>query len=66
MFLKHGIDVNFGLGHATCLHLKPSTHGHDNLFPFKIDKFRLPSRQADNQLAGKSLSHMQTLGYRGK
>ena len=28
--------------------------------------FRLSSRQADNPLAGKSLLHMQTLGYHGK
>ena len=40
--------------------------GHDNLSPFKIHDFRVSSRQADNQLAGKSLSHMQTLGYRDK
>ena len=40
--------------------------GHDNLSPFKIHDFRLSSRQADNQLAGKSLSHMQTFGYHGK
>ena len=40
--------------------------GHDNLSPFKIHDFRLSSRQADNQLEGKSLSHMQTLGYHGK
>ena len=39
---------------------------HDNLSPFKIHDFRLSSRQADNQLAGKSLSHFQTLGYHGK
>ena len=36
--------------------------GHDNLSPFKMHGFRLSSRQADNQLAGKSLSHMQALG----
>ena len=40
--------------------------GHDNLSPFKMHDFRLSSRLADNQLAGKSLSHMQTLGYHGK
>ena len=40
--------------------------GHDNLSLFKIHDFRLSSRQADNQLAGKSLLHMQTLGYQGK
>ena len=40
--------------------------GHDNLSPFKIHDFRVLSRQADNQLAGKSLSCMQTLGYHGK
>ena len=40
--------------------------GHDNLSSFKIHDIRLSSRQADNQLAGKSLSHMQTLGYQGK
>ena len=40
--------------------------GHDNLSPLKIHDFGLSSRQADNQLAGKSLSHMQTLGYQGK
>ena len=40
--------------------------GHDNLSPFKIHDFRLSSRQADNQLAGNSLTHMQTLGYHGK
>ena len=55
---------------ATCLHLPSSNDhaGHDNLSPFKIHvhDFRLSSWQADNQLAGKSLSHMQTLGYRGK
>ena len=28
--------------------------------------FRLSSWQADNQLAGKSILHMQTLGYHGK
>ena len=27
---------------------------------------RLSSRQADNQLAGKSLSHMHTFGYHDK
>ena len=40
--------------------------GHDNLSPFKIHDFRLSSRQADNQLAGKSLSHMHIFGYNGK
>ena len=40
--------------------------GHDNLSPLKIHDFRLLSRRADNQLAGKSLSHMQSLGYRDK
>ena len=40
--------------------------GHDNLSPFKTHDFRLSSWQADNQLAGRSLSHMQTLGYHGK
>ena len=63
------------LRHATCLHLTSSNDQryvpgmitwHDNLSPFKIHDFRLSSRQADNQLAGKSLSHMQTLGYHGK
>ena len=39
---------------------------HDNLSPFKIHDFRLSSRRADNQLAGKGLSHMETLGYCGK
>ena len=41
-------------------------HGHDNLSLFKIHDFRLSSLQADNQLAGKSLSHMQTFGYHDK
>ena len=31
-----------------------------NLSPFKIHGFR----RADNQMAGNTLSHMQTLGYR--
>ena len=30
---------------------------------FKMHDFQLSSWQADNQLVGKSLSHMQTLGY---
>ena len=38
-------------------------HRHDNLSPFKIHDLRLSSQRADNQLAGKSLSHMQTLVY---
>ena len=37
-----------------------------DLSPFKIHDFRLSSWQADNQLLGKCLSHMQTLGYCGK
>ena len=40
--------------------------GHDNLSPFKIHDFQLSSRQADNQLVGKILLHMQTLGYQNK
>ena len=40
--------------------------GHDNLSPFKIHDFPLSSWQADNQLAGNSVSHMQTLGYHSK
>ena len=32
---------------------------------FKMNDFPL-SQQADNQLAGKSLTHMQILGYRCK
>ena len=39
---------------------------HDNHSPFKMQDFRLSSRQADNQLAGKCLLHMQNLGYHGK
>ena len=53
------------LHRATCLHLTPSNDqrlvlsctGHDNLSQFKIHDFRYQSWQADNQLAGKSLSH---------
>ena len=40
--------------------------GHDNLSPFKIHDSQLSSPRADNKLAVKSLSHMQTFGYRGK
>ena len=43
-----------------------SRAGHDNLSLFKMHDFRLSSKQADNQLAAKSLFHMQTLGYRLK
>ena len=32
----------------------------------KMHDFHLSKQQADNQMAGKSLLHMQTLGYRGK
>ena len=61
---------NFELRHATCLHLTSSNEqryvpGMITSLPSKYD-FWLSSRQADNHLAGKSLSHMQTLGYRGK
>ena len=40
--------------------------GHYNLSPFKIHDLRFSSRQADNQLGGKSLSHLQTLDYQAK
>ena len=46
--------------------MSTSRAGHDNLFSFKMHDVRLSSGQTDNQLAGKSLPHMQTLGYRGK
>ena len=64
------IDVNFASCHTTCLHL---TLSNDQRLVqgmitslFKMHDFWLSLRQADNQLEGKSLSHMQTLGYHGK
>ena len=58
------------LRHATCLHL---TSSYDQRYvPGMITSLRskymarLSSRWADNQLAAKSLSHMQTLGYHCK
>ena len=58
------------LCHATCLRL---TSSNDQSLvpgmitsPFKMDEFWLSSWQAKNQLAEKSLSHIQTLGYHGK
>ena len=41
-------------------------HLMNNLSLFKKHDSRLSSWQADNQLVGKCLAHMQTLGYRGK
>ena len=62
--------MNFALRHDTSLHLTSSS---DQRYvpgmiasPFKMHDFRLSSPQANNQLAGKSLSHMQTFGYYGK
>ena len=70
MLVKQRVDVNFALRHATCLHLTSSNDQHlvpgMITSPFKMHFFRLSSRQADNQLAGKSLLHIQLLGYRDK
>ena len=55
--VKHTIDVNFALRHATCLHLTSSNDQH--LLLGMITSLRSQCmtscyHQADNQLAGKS------------
>ena len=62
--------MNFVSLLATCLHLTSSSEQRLEPGTVQTTLFAVISqeraRRAANQLAGKSLSHMQSLGYQGK